>query len=210
MTIRYRLRHSAGVRPSTAEALGYQVRASADAAAPLSHRQPLAVVLDKSVAAAIARLGRLVRPDAVLGRVRAGVVFAFQAVRSARSLSHVGKEGLETISPSVRHRDAATSISRKLWEFAVVASALRSVPRSVFGSLGHPVRAVDTHVLANAAATQAYADLKTVAADVSFVAAQTATARIPNSTRSASIRLIHDCPVVETVAHCHMSEYSVV
>lgn len=63
--------------------------------------------------AAIARLAPIREPNAVFGRIGAVVVFPLKGVKR-RGFTHVGKEVLEPLAPSITHGNPATPVVFKL------------------------------------------------------------------------------------------------
>ncbi len=101
-------------------------------ARPFRHRLGAPVERNLSVPARIVRLFYMVRPSAVLGRVRTVIVDAVDRVLLRWASPHVFEERREVVAPTVTHPYSAASIIGELVVLRVVAAVFYSLPCRVF------------------------------------------------------------------------------
>lgn len=126
-------------RPAESESLIQRAGRNPDARSPLRFRQRLAAKSDASVRAFIDGLLGERGPDAVLRRVRAVVVFAFERVIRRRPPAHIRDEHCEVIAPLVAHADAALPVTCKPLRLRIMAAILSGFPYGVFGRVAETV-----------------------------------------------------------------------
>ena len=91
------------------------------------------------VTPAIARLSSPIDPAAVLWRVRPVVVDSIKRT-SGWPCPHVGQKRLETVSPSLAHRDAASTVAMKGGIFCIGTTPFCAVPATPFGGSGEAMK----------------------------------------------------------------------
>jgi len=119
----------ADVQPSSQRPVG-----KSQASAPLGDSHSLTAVFEKSVASGVGGLNQLWSPHAIRRRITGVVVDAFKRV-SGGAWTHIGKEFLEIIVPSIAHLNPARAIVLKRLVLLVVATSPHVQPSDVFAAI---------------------------------------------------------------------------
>jgi hypothetical protein len=141
--------------PAASEAQCERTERHVHAARPSSHCVSLTTELDDAGRGGIAGLFFWRGPSTVARLVIPVVVDAIDRVLTRRFRTHVSVEGREVIQPTVANPDSSAAVIGPLRGSRVQATALHRIPRSVFGRLLHPVRAMVRAVVLLASARSA-------------------------------------------------------
>lgn len=106
---------------------------------PISNGLSLAVVGNESVPTGIVGLLNIIRPSAIIRRVRPITIDTFNRVFRRWSRPHVGIEVFKGVLPPVAHDDTSTAVMFVYPGFGVVAPRLDTDPNIVFWSVRHSV-----------------------------------------------------------------------
>lgn len=160
-------------RPAESESFIQRAGRNPGARGPLRFSQRLAAKSDASVRTFVDGLLGERCPDAVLRRVRAVVVFAFERVIGRRPPAHIRDERCEAVAPLVAHADAALPVTGKPLRLRIMAAIFSGFPYGVFGRV---VETVCADSLQSKAATACRVGfLKRRRSDASLVAAVAST-----------------------------------
>lgn len=130
-----------------------QLPVKAERRAPFLKSLRLSVVGQNADVALVSILGLARDPLAVVGRVGAVVVSAFNCVRGRWARTHVGVEVLERVAPAVTHGYTPAAVVFVVLAGLPVAPVFDLAPRSVFRAFGHSVGPVGITRMPLASAT---------------------------------------------------------
>lgn len=151
MTVRamdLQLRRESALRaPVMPQALTYERGGQSQLLTPLLKRLPLSVPVDLNIRATIIRLLAARGPRAVLRRVRAVIVDAFQGVFGGGTPADIAQKCLKRLSPLLAYRDATAPIVTEVCGVAIQAARLDRLPRFVLGRLRLSIRRVTLKML---------------------------------------------------------------
>jgi hypothetical protein len=113
----------------------------------------------------LSRIGHLLRasrPAAIAGLVVASIIFAVDAVRSRRLLTHVREKSFERTSPPLTHRNTPSAVVSERFVMGIRAALDHSVPRGVLRRVSSTVRQIRLDHHATAALRAAGHDVVTL------------------------------------------------
>lgn len=90
------------------------------------------------IAALVPLLRQAISPNAIAGLVGAVIVSALKS-ESFRPFTHVCKEGVKAVAPTLAHNNSATAIIRKFLPVRAVAAPPHLYPRAIGGRVGKSV-----------------------------------------------------------------------
>lgn len=127
------------VGPAKRDSVGNLASRHAGFFAPLSNRHCFAVARQAAIRSAISRLFLASGPAAIVRRVIALVIVAFNLVRLGRAFSHIGKEVLKVV-PAIADGDSTASVAGIGDVTATLTPAQHRSPAFVGNGFGHTVR----------------------------------------------------------------------
>ena len=125
-------------RPSVPNSRPYQFVRTPQTSGPLGQMKALATKLVEDVPPRVLHLIHARRPNAVVGRVGARIVFALDSVFRRGARAHVFQERFED-APSLAQLDAAAPVVLRAFDIRIGASRLDVAPRPVLGATSHAV-----------------------------------------------------------------------
>lgn len=135
------LAHGSSVIPSAVESCDQATIRDTSKPGGFSHRETLPMHNNVAIVSLVVGLCHSRRPDAILRRVIAGVVFALDSV-AGWARAHIGVEGGEVIQPSMAHCDSAASVISIPDVLRVRTSLFSVYPGIEFSGVPLAVRAV--------------------------------------------------------------------
>jgi hypothetical protein len=115
----------------------FSVYSSLDA--PFLNGEIAAVMLEAPIAFLVSVLLYTCRPSAVSRLVSFGAVDSINGVAPRGLFTHIGKERLETVTPTFTNSNASTAVPSVVRRVGVEASVFQVDPRPVRGGIGHAV-----------------------------------------------------------------------
>jgi len=116
--------------------------AKSSSSPPLGHGERYTVVCYQSVVAFITTLIEMCSPIAVIRRVVAAVVSAFNGVLWRWAFSHVANKVRNRFKPSVTHNNSTSTIVFERSGIVVIASRLNVAVNAPFDGMGQPVLSI--------------------------------------------------------------------